>query len=214
MKFQILLIFLITLNLTSQSVKQIKKNKITLNLQKDPYLSAELQTHKPNRSLFTTDQNQIKQDQTHQDIGNAMLYEGVGSQPLDFNQNLHSLEQDLNEHRKHSVSIISSEIKAAAISVYIANSVLVMKHGSEGYSERVLLPYKGVEGLKVVDEVLERRLVDEVNGVGERLRKERDLLKVASKGKLFDVDLDDVYDIGKDAVENFKREIRENDAGI
>ena len=210
MKFDLFLILLITT--TNQLVKQIKKKApLHLTQKPHPYLHQELQTHLP-RSLHSTPE--ISQDQTNTDISSQMLYAGIGEQPLEFSQNLHTLEKDLDEHRKHSVSIISSEMKAAAISVYIANSVLVMKMGSGGYSERVLLPFKeGLEGLRVVYNG-ERRLLGRQKGQKERLGRERDLLESARKGELFDFDLDEVYDVKRETVEKFKKEIGDSEVNI
>lgn len=105
-------------------------------------------------------------------------------------------------------------MKAAAISVYIANSVLVMKMGSGGYSERVLLPFKeGLEGLRVVYNG-ERRLLGRQKGQKERLGRERDLLESARKGELFDFDLDEVYDVKRETVEKFKKEIGDSEVNI
>jgi hypothetical protein len=209
-------IFLLCLAMeTDQTVKQIKlSNILGKNSIQDPLLRQELSGHKSKRKLLTTDADEeIHEDQDHSDVSKAMIYASIGKLPLTFEMDLPEIEKDLNEHRMRTISIISDSIKAASISVYINNAVLVEKLNHDGYSQRVLLPFsKETESLRIVSP--ERKLVQAVTKENEKLDKQKELLKVAENGKLFDINMDDVYNLNSIELEKFKKDIEDNDEHI
>lgn len=208
---KLVLLLIITLS-TNQLVKQIKMSN-TEDFQRDPYMDQELQGRKSNRLLVADPKASIHKDQTHKDIGKSMIYDGIAAIPLEFLKPMKQLEQSIREHRAESVSLISSEIKAAAISIYIANSVLVMKMRNSGYSERILLPYsEETKGLQIIGK--DRELVETYRHQKEKIDKERDLLKVAENGNLFDINMDDIYEVDQNEIEKFKKDIKENNSHI
>lgn len=176
-----------------------------------------------NGNFFSKLQRRLKLESMNEPVALTNLDLGsIGQHELTFPHQLDIMKNNIEDLRNNEQAYIPNEIKDAAVSVYIANAEFIAEkkfnHNASKKERRTQQidsnensPESNIKLTQAVNSKPERMLkqirkttdISPLLDVNNKHENDFDYLKKAEEGKLFEIDLNSMYDITKEDLDIF-----------